>query len=292
MKQIRYFFEAVIVFILMRVFRIMPLDWASATGGAIVGFIGPRLGSSRKALRNIKRALPALTEAEQHEILRGMWENLGRTFAELPHIQRVCAERVELVNEAIAHRLRDDGIGAILMGGHFANWEILPVYSVDMLNLQTGAIYRAPNNAYVASVIENIRDPRGKLRAIPKSRKGARDIVRALHDHTHLILYIDQKYNQGIAADFFGHPAMTSPSFAELGQKYNVPVVPVRIERLQGARFRMTLHEPMKLADESGVALSAAQAIGNAHRLLEDWIRERPAQWLWIHRRWIEGEKE
>ncbi|MBU0859609.1 MAG: lipid A biosynthesis acyltransferase [Alphaproteobacteria bacterium] len=291
MKRLRYYAEAALVFILMHIFKALPLDAASATGGFIGRTLGPRLAVSRKALRNIARALPDMPPAEQQITLLHMWDNLGRTFSELPHLKTICATRVELINGHIADDLRNDNKGAILFGAHLANWEIPLIYVIENLNLEFGAVYREPNNPYVARVMEKIRNPDQRLRGIAKSRTGARDIIRALKENIHLGIFIDQKYNEGIAAPFFGHPAMTSPAFAELGQKFVVPVVPLQIERLNGANFRVTLHDPLKLYDDAGAPLPALDCIANAHRLLEDWIRARPAQWLWLHRRWPDDKK-
>ena len=291
MRKIRYAVEACAVFMLMRFFRLLPLDAASAAGGFIGRLVGPQLAASRKAWRNLSRAMPELSHAQQKEIVRSMWDNLGRTFAELPHLEKICARRITLVNGHIADTLRDDGKGAILFGAHLANWEIPLIYVIEGLRLEFGAVYREPNNPYVARVMQGVRNPHGRLRGIAKSRSGARDIVRALKEGVHLGIFIDQKYNEGVAAAFFGHPAMTSPAFAELGQKFDCPVIPLRIERLKGAYFRVTLHDPLPLHDEKGAPLAATAMIEAAHTLLEGWIREQPGQWLWLHRRWIEDRK-
>src|SRR5882757_8957182 len=57
-------------------FGLLPLDWASAIGGALARTIGPQLGISKRARLNIARALPALSQAEIAHIVTGMWDNL------------------------------------------------------------------------------------------------------------------------------------------------------------------------------------------------------------------------
>ena len=85
MKKIRYLCEALLLHILFLIFRLMPVDTASAIGGWLGRMIGPRLAASRKALRNLEHALPALNETEKRQIICKMWDNLGRVFAEYPH---------------------------------------------------------------------------------------------------------------------------------------------------------------------------------------------------------------
>ena len=106
-------------------------------------------------------------------------------------------------------------------------------------------------------------------------------MVETLRDGGALGILIDQKYNEGLAIPFFGRPAMTSPAFVQMAQKTNCPLIPVRGERLPGAHFRVTIYPPLNIT-EQGVE----DAIAQAHMLLEEWISERPGQWLWLHRRW------
>ena len=71
-----------------------------------------------------------------------------------------------------------------------------------------------------------------------------------------------------------------------MSQRYNGFLIPARAERLGGAHFRLTLHPPLALADQAEHPRTAEDVLAEAHRLLEEWIRERPEQWLWIHKRW------
>jgi KDO2-lipid IV(A) lauroyltransferase len=63
----------------------LPLDCASALGGALARRIGPFLGVSKHARRNISRAFPELAETEIAGAVAGIWDNLGRVAAEYPH---------------------------------------------------------------------------------------------------------------------------------------------------------------------------------------------------------------
>ena len=79
---------------------------------------------------------------------------------------------------------------------------------------------------------------------------------------------------------------MTNPIFVQLAQRYQCPVFPAKIERIEGCRFKGTVYPALKLFDEQGNALPIEEVIKEAHGVLEGWIRERPEQWLWLHRRW------
>ena len=286
MKKIRYLAEAAIVYLLLLIMRVLPLDAASGMGGFIARTIGPRLAVSRKARRNLALALPHLSQGARESAITAMWDGLGRNFAEMPHIQQIADERFEIAGMDIADTLRDDGAGAVMIGGHIGNWECATTVMRRNLRLATGGVYRAPNNPHVARVTERLRTADPGIVLTPKGRSGTRDMVRAIRDGAHFVILIDQKYNEGISAPFFGRPAMTSPAFAELGRKFNCPVVPFRIERLDGAHFRFTLFPPLELTDDP------AENIARAHALLERWITERPGQWLWLHRRWMDDKNK
>src|SRR5262245_53290007 len=70
-------------------FKFLPLDSASALGGALALRIGPFLGVSKHARRNVSRAFPELSETEIARVVAGMWDNLGRLAAEYPHLQKI-----------------------------------------------------------------------------------------------------------------------------------------------------------------------------------------------------------
>jgi KDO2-lipid IV(A) lauroyltransferase len=101
-------------------------------------------------------------------------------------------------------------------------------------------------------------------------------------------LLADQKTNSGIAANFLGRPAMTTPMPGMCVLKYACQVFPMRVERLGGARFRVTVHEPLAFTptgDRRADVLALTDAL---NATIEGWIRQRPEQWLWLHKRWAD----
>lgn len=281
MKKLRYFLEFILLRALFSLFKGLGLDRASAFGGWVGRTVGPRLAASRKALANIKRAFPEKSDEECRTILIGMWDNLGRVMAEYPHLDQIIAERVTLENGAAFDTLRDDEHSAVFFGAHLANWEAGAL--TIQTRLPTAALYRPPNNPAVARLLEHTRTITDHLITVPKSRSGMRDLLRHMRDGIHAAILIDQKYNEGLAIPFFGIPAMTSPAVAELAQRFECPLVPARIERLDGAYFKGTLYPAVPTAGRS-----VEDIMRDTHHILEDWIRARPAQWLWLHRRWTD----
>ena len=272
----------------LALFGALPIDRASALGGWLGRVIGPRTGISRVAARNLRLAFPAMPDVEVAAVIRGMWDNLGRVAAEYPHLGEIDVYadggRVEVIGAHYVDRLRDDGIGGIFFAAHLGNWEI-PSMGGSQNGVLLTHIYRAANNPYVEPIIQRLRAPVGGTHH-PKGSSGARELVRSLSRGEHLAMLVDQKLNDGIAVPFFGRDAMTAPALAQLALKYRCPVVPARLERLGGARFRLTFLPPMELPDTGDRAADVFETMRRVNAIFEDWIRARPEQWLWLHRRW------
>ncbi len=280
MKKFRYMLEAAVVWIAFLAFRMMPAQTASNCGGWLGRAVGPRLAASRKAISNLQNAFPDMPSGEVQKTIVDMWDNLGRVMAEYPHMKEIILNHVEIVGEENLLAIGKNN-PCVAFSGHIANWELMPFYFNYKIDWPSSGVYRAPNNPYTKVILDKCRNPEERGRYIPKSQQGARDIVKTLRNGERLLLLIDQKYNQGIPVDFFGRPAMTSPAIANLAQKYDCPLLPVQMERLKGCTFRLTLHPAFKTEGRSEEAV-----LLQANALLEDWIAKRPAQWLWLHRRW------
>jgi len=97
---------------------------------------------------------------------------------------------------------------------------------------------------------------------------------------------VDQQLNEGVPVPFFGRPAMTGTATAALAMRFRCKVLPLRLERLPGTRFRVTIFPAMPFPDEADQQLANLAFMTDVNRMLEDWIRERPEQWFWVHRRW------
>ena len=273
---------------ILLLFGCLPVDWASALGGRIGRLLGPRLGLSRRALRNLRRAFPENDERENRRILCAMWDNLGRAFAEYPHLAWICAAesgRVEIVNGEAVSDLMADGRPGIVFGGHFANWEVGPSTIHRLMGASLLSVYRAANNRWTDRVFRRLLRTR---RTVAKGREGGRELVAHLNHGGHIAMLVDQKLNDGIAVPFFGREAMTAPAVARLGLRYGCPILPIRVERLDGARFRFTVLPSVELTDTGNTTADVLAIMTRINGMLEGWVRARPEHWLWLHRRWAD----
>ena len=286
-KRLRHLIEGVAAITVYRVLGAMPLPWASALGGFVARSLGPRTGATRRARINLRRAMPELHESQIENIVRGMWENLGRVFAEYPHLGKFQIYDPNGRVEAVGYTPKDyppkPGQTYLFWSAHFGNWEILTL-GVTQAALKATAIYRAVNNPIVDRLILGARSAVGS-ELIPKGATGRRAIA-ALHKGAHLCLLIDQKMNAGIPAPFFGRDVMTEKVLARLALRYDCVVIPARVERISGARFRLTCDPPMEVRRTGDEEADALNLMTQINARLEEWIRQRPEQWFWLHRRW------
>ncbi len=285
--SLRHRGEALAAGLAFALFGLLPLASASALGGGLARLLGPRLPLSNRARANLRLAMPELSEREIARIVKGMWDNLGRVAAEYPHLRaiRVFAKDGPVETRGFEHMDRAVAAGRpmIIFSGHLANWEIGALAALEY-GVSVIQIYRALNNPLVDRMIAKFRGSPGAF--VEKGAEAARAAASALKSGRHLTLLADQKLNEGIAVPFFGRPAMTAPLLAALALRFECDLLPARVERKGRARFRLTVHPPLPLPKERDRNAAVAALTAAINQTLEGWIRERPSEWFWLHRRW------
>lgn len=284
LTRFRYLGEAAGIYFLYGLFALMPVEVSSWISGKIARTLFPHFAASRKAMRNLEFAMPELTDQEKRDIVRDMWENLGRVFGEYPHLGRL-SSRIHLTGAEHLVRSQGSDTPSIMVGGHFANWEVYAA-TAQTENVGLHLVYRKSNNYFIDGLLQYSRRKAGALSAIPKTIEGARQMMAVLKNGETLGALIDQKFNEGIAVPFFGHDAMTAPAIIQMAIRLNVPVYPARIRRTKGARFDVTVYPALDVPKDGSREEKTYYMLCRLHEMFEEWIREEPAQWLWIHRRW------
>jgi len=277
---------------LLRLFGALPPGAASNLAGAVAALIGPSLPVSRVALENLRAAMPELNAAARRRVVRGVWEQLGRTAGEFPHVGRLPQNNEagpgwELEGADIVSDLARAGGPAIFFSGHIGNWEILPV-AASAYGVACASLYRGAKNTAVDSLIRDARENAvgQKLLYFPKGAKGARQTLAHLARGGYLAALVDQKLNDGIEAKLFGLPAMTAPAVASLALHFRCPLVPAVCRRVGPARLRLTVEKPLELPASGDRARDIGALTQLVNDVLERWIRAEPQSWLWLHRRW------
>jgi KDO2-lipid IV(A) lauroyltransferase len=288
LRRLRYGLESLLVKVCYFILSRLPYPTASAAGGYLAAKFGPLLNRSTVAKTNLHLAMPELTPQRIQVIVQEMWNNLGRTFAEFPHISRMSPEEmsnyIELEGTEHVIQAASHPNGNIYFTGHLGNWELAAKCLSD-LGKPVSSIYRKGNNPGLGSLIEDMRSHYVSS-AIPKGQSGSREILEILKDGGRIGMLVDQKMNDGIPASFFGRPAMTAPAIARLALKYRCPVLPIRVVRVSGAHFKIRVSPPIEINDTGNPEQDTIRIMDNINQILETWIREYPGQWIWLHNRW------
>lgn len=287
-KWIIYPIQALFVYALYYLLRIMPVTWAANAGAILFKLVGPFTKAHKTALTNLKHAFPELNTAEHKKIATGVWDNLGRGAGE--YMQVDCLQidgpnaRIEVEGAEHLLKARDSKERYILYSAHMANWEVISV-SATRLGVLLTNVYRAASNPYVDNLTRKIRSNfAGTL--IPKGRKGARLLITEFKNGKPLGMLVDQKLNEGQAIPFFGRDCMTATAPAELAVRFNCPIIPTQVIRLPNSRFKVIFYPPMEKPNTGILKDDSVALLKEMNLTLEGWIREHPEQWLWVHKRW------
>jgi KDO2-lipid IV(A) lauroyltransferase len=266
--------------------------WITNFGGALMRTIGPWLSEHRTGQANLRAAFPEKTDAEIETILRGVWDNLGRTGAEIAHLDVICSgdrykrTYIDYTPESIERFLgvKDDGKPAVIFAAHLANWE-LPAVIAASDGLDSTVLYRRPNLGAVADAVIALRkDIMGEM--VASSLGAPVTLARALERGRHVAMLVDQHYVRGIDVTFFGRTCKVNPLIAMLAREAECPIHGTRVWRLPGNRFGAEISPEVPPVRDAEGRIDVAGTMQAITSVVESWVREHPEQWLWLHRRW------
>lgn len=275
LKHIKYLLEALIAYLGYAIFLILPIDVASAVGAKMMRFVGPKLKAAEIAKKNLKLCFSDITDKEIETILDKMWNNLGRIIGELPHIKDL--SDIQFSSICKFTDLSKFEQPCIFVSGHLGNFE-LASRMLRFIGMNAHLVYRPANNPYVDYLINHIRQKHANPQ-IPKGKGGLKKMIQCIENGKSIAMLVDQKMNDGIKVKFFGIDAYTTALPAKLAHKYNVPIYLTYMKRTDKCNFEVCF----KILKANDDILYTTQLIND---YLEEWIRQDPSQWFWIHKRW------
>ena len=285
MNKIKYFFQFLIVIFMFFIFRLLGVKISSFIGGKIFQFIGPFFRSKKIIHLNIKRAFPNLEQKKIDKITSNMWNNYGRVFAEYMFIKKFrnnqLSDNIIIEGKEILNDLKEKNIKAIFISGHFSNFELMAM-QIEKIGIKIATIYRPLNNIFLNFIMENIRTKHICKKQIKKGIGGLKDLLKLNKEGYSPALMIDQRVSQGSKLDFFNEKAFTTTIPAQLVKKFNIPVVPIFIERFDGIKFKMKVQKPIYFPDDCSIDDITVKL----NKILEKMILESPNYWIWSHNRW------
>jgi KDO2-lipid IV(A) lauroyltransferase len=267
--------------------RLLPPDVASDIGAWLLRRIGPLTSLNRVAETNLRIAFPEAPDGEIARLLDAQWEEIGRVILEWPLLDRITADpgRVEIVNGSRLQAIAASGKAAVFISGHFSNFEVM-AWAIIHAGIDTQVTYRATNNPYFDARMRRARHRYGVRKFAPKGLASAREMMRAMARGESIALMNDQKYNAGVAGPFFGRTVHTAQGPSTYALRFGVPLQPMSVQRTRKARFKVIVHDPIELARTADREADVEAAVRRVNAFMEERVRERPAEWFWVHKRW------
>ncbi len=285
MKKIKYFFEYIFTILSFYLFKILGLKLASYLGGKIFELIGPFFRSKKIIHSNIIRALSRISEKDLNKITKKMWNNYGRVFAEYVFIEKFRRGKLNsnilIKGQEILEDIKKNNKQVVFISGHFANFELMAMH-LEKSGIKVSAIYRPLNNIFLNSKMEKIRKNYICKNQIKKGIGGIKNLISLKKKNFSTALMIDQRVSEGILSNFFNEKALTTTIPAQLVKKFNIPVVPIYIERINDVKFKIFVNKPLNFSKEATIQ----EITDKLNNILEKMILKKPDQWIWSHNRW------
>ena len=285
MKYVKYFLQFILVITSFFIFKILGPNLSSNISGKIFEYVGPFFRSKKIIHSNIKRGISNINSEDLKKITKLMWNNYGRLFAEYMFIKDFrfgkLSKKIQIQGNEIIEEIIKSNKQVVFISGHFSNFELMAM-TLERSGIQLSAIYRPLNNIFLNGIMEKIREKYICKNQIKKGIGGLKKLINLKKKNYSSALMIDQRVSEGILSNFFNQNALTTTIPAQLVKKFNIPVVPVYIERINNLNFKIHINEPINFSKETSIE----DITFKLNKILEKMILKRPDQWIWSHNRW------
>ena len=214
-----------------------------------------------------------------------MWDNYGQIFAEYIFIKNYrvgnLTSKISIEGREILEEIKKNNKQVVFVSGHFSNFELMAM-QIEKVGINLAAIYRPLNNIYLNQIMENIRKKYICKNQIRKGLGGIKKLIKLKRKNYSTALMIDQRVSEGISSNFFNQKAFTTTIPAQLVKKFDIPVIPVCIERCEGIEFKMTVHKPIFFSKDKSIK----NITDELNKVIEKFVIKNPKEWIWSHNRW------
>jgi len=230
------------------------------------------------------------SKEELRNIAKKSFENLGMMameFFRIPNLDtQTFQKKVKVEGLERALKVLDENRGALLLLGHFGNWELMALMTKVIGRPIVVIAKPIKRNPWLYQWILKSRERMGLI-VIPP-RNATQKVLQALSENQIVGVLFDQrgKRSQGVWADFFGRKVPTTPGLAVMSLRSKAPVIPVFMVREKQGRHHLFIKEPLKLIHTGDFRKDVEANTQLFNHIIESIVRQYPEQWLWIHRRW------
>jgi KDO2-lipid IV(A) lauroyltransferase len=275
----------------IKILGVLPRRWSRALAislAQVVYLLHFRL--RQVGMRNLAMVFPEKSQEERAWILRGVFTSLGRQLAELCQFPRYTPDNVDevVVYEGLENyeRAYARGKGVLFLTAHFGGWE-LSAFAHSLHGHWLHVVMRPMDNPYLDRMIQNYRTMHGNKTV------GKDDFVRGLlaamkaGETAGILMDTNMTPPQGVFVDFFGIPACTASGLARIALRTNAAVVPgFTIWDKKLGKYRLRFDPALELIRTGDLEADIVANTQMFTKVIEDYVRKYPDQWLWVHRRW------
>ena len=286
--------EYLLARLLSRIVLALPLPAArrlgDLRGAALFRVIRVRRGVT---IEQLSRAFPERDRGEIAAIARGCYRNLARIAVESVRLagagQRELSPLCRVKGRHLLDGALEGGKGLVVVTFHLGNWELMGAY-MAALGYPLSVVGQRIHNPHIDRMVEELRSRAG-MEVIYRNR-AVRDSIRALRKNRIVAFLADQDaHESGVLVPFFGRSASTPRGPAVMAMHCDAPAVMAFMTRGDDGNYDITL-EPIPCRRTGDLEADVERFTAAFTSRLEDFVREHPAQWLWMHRRWKTGERE
>jgi len=244
----------------------------------------------RAAMFNLRLAFPNWSDARRQRVVLGMIRQIGWMAGEFSQFPRYTSKNIERIVavDGFEHfnAARNRGKGVLFLTGHMSAWELAP-FAQALRGYPLHFLVRPVANSRVDALINGYRCLSGN-QPIDKNR-AAREILRVLEEGGTVGVLADHNTipSEGVFVDFFGIPACTTSGLARVALRTDAAVVPGFLAWDSGNRkYRLRFEPAVELARSGDEEADVVENTARFTRIIENYIRTHPEQWLWVHKRW------
>ena len=281
-KIISYFFQAVIIYSFFFVGKLLGLNLSKKIFAFLFKRLGPLFKSKSIIEKNLTNFNSNLTNEQRENIISSMWENYGITFIEYIFLSlfKEKNDLVEVTRSDILNKISSNK-PVIFVSGHFSNFELMSM-EITKRKVKLATIYRPLNNFFLNPLMENIRKKYVCKNQIKKGIGGVKEAIQYIKAGYSIALMIDQRVSEGERLNFFNQPALTTTLPAQLALKFELPIIPVFIERRENGTYKIEFYDEITSKNFKN-KIELTQKLNS---ILEEMIKKNPNEWIWTHNRW------
>lgn len=230
------------------------------------------------------------TPEELERIAKDCFTFMAKSALELLFLM----DRPELLKKRVDFDGKDNldnalakGNGAILVSAHFGNFPLL-MARLALCGYKIAGIMRPMHDERVEKTFLAKRNKLGVRTIYSQPRIACvNETIEALRDNSVVFIPIDQNFGSGgVYVEFFGQKAATATGPVVLAQRTRASLIPCFIVRQPDDTHKIIFEPAIELIGSGDPQETVVANIQMLTGIIERYIREYPAEWGWIHRRW------